>query len=110
MLWGAVSEAVLIIANIGTATFLWPVLKRQHESLAMSYVAARIMESVFIAVGVLSVLTVVTLRQGYAGADAGAAAGLTVGRRRLPQAAGVDVRRSDRPSWSESATESSWAT
>ena len=50
-----VSEAVLIIANIGTATFLWPVLKRQHESLAMSYVAARIMESVFIAVGVLSV-------------------------------------------------------
>ncbi len=44
----------------------------------MSYVAARIMESVFIAVGVLSVLTVVTLRQTYAGADAGAAAGLTV--------------------------------
>lgn len=78
VLWGAVFEAVLIIANIGTATYLWPVLKRQHESLAMSYVAARIMESVFIAVGVLSVLTVVTLRQTYAGADAGATAGLTV--------------------------------
>jgi hypothetical protein len=78
VLWGAVFEAVLIIANIGSATFLWPVLKRQHESLAMSYVAARIMESVFIAVGVLSVLTVVTLRQTYAGADAGAAAALTV--------------------------------
>ncbi len=76
VLWGAVFEAVLIIANIGTATFLWPVLKRQHESLAMSYVAARIMESVFIAVGVLSVLTVVTLRQSYAGAAA--ADGLTV--------------------------------
>lgn len=78
VLWGAVFEAVLIIANIGTATFLWPVLRRQHESLAMSYVAARIMESVFIAVGILSVLTVVTLRQTYAGADAGATDGLTV--------------------------------
>lgn len=78
VLWGAVFEAVLIIANIGTATFLWPVLKRQHESLAISFVAARIMESVFIAVGVLSVLTVVTLRQSYAGADASSAAGLTV--------------------------------
>jgi len=78
VLWGAVSEAVLIIANIGTATFLWPVLKRQHESLAMSYVAARIMECVFIAVGVLSVLTVVTLRQTYAGGDAGVTAGLSV--------------------------------
>jgi hypothetical protein len=76
VLWGAVFEVVLIIANIGTATYLWPVLKRQHESLAMSFVAARIMESVFIAVGVLSVLTVVTLRQDYAGA--GAADGLTV--------------------------------
>jgi hypothetical protein len=78
VLVGAFLELVLIIANIGTATYLWPVLKRQHESLAMSYVAARIMESVFIAVGVLSVLTVVTLRQSHAGADAGAAAGLTV--------------------------------
>lgn len=78
VLWGAVSEAVLIIANIGTATFLWPVLKRQHESLAISYVAARIMESVFIAVGILSVLTVVSLRQTYAVADASTAAGLTV--------------------------------
>ena len=78
VLWGAVFEAVLIIANIGSATFLWPVLRRQHESLAMSYVAARIMESVFIAVGVLSVLTIVTLRQTYAVGDAGATAGLTV--------------------------------
>ena len=71
MLWGAVFEAVLIIANIGTAIALCPVLKRQHESLAMSYVAARIMESVFIAVGILSVLTVVTLRQDYAGGRRG---------------------------------------
>jgi hypothetical protein len=80
VLWGAVSEAVLIVANIGTAVALFSVLKRQHESLALGFVAARIMESVFIAVGILSVLTVVTLRQDHAGAgDANSTALTTVG-------------------------------
>ena len=77
VLWGAVSEAVLIIANIGTATALYTVIKRQHPNLAISYVAARIMESVFIGVGILSVLVLVTLRQDYASTDGAAAAGLT---------------------------------
>jgi hypothetical protein len=77
VLWGAWSEAILIIANIGTATFLYSVLKAQHRSLAISYVAARIMESVFIAVGILSVLTIVTMRQDYAGTQGSAATSLT---------------------------------
>ncbi len=70
--WGAFLELILIIANIGTAVVLWPVLKRVNEILALGFVTARVMESVFIAVGLLSLLTVVTLRQaGAAGADAG---------------------------------------
>lgn len=77
VLWGAFSEAILIIANIGTATALYTVIKRKHPNLAISYVASRIMESVFIGVGILSVLTVVTLRQDYADTDGAAAAGLT---------------------------------
>jgi len=77
VLWGALSEAMLIIANIGTATAMYTVIKRRYPNLAISYVAARIMESVFIGVGILSVLVMVTLRQDYAGSD-GAAAGLTV--------------------------------
>ena len=71
---GASLELLLIIANIGTAVALFPILKRVNESLALGYVTARIIESAFIAVGILSVLTVVTLRQdlaGTAGADAG---------------------------------------
>ena len=67
VLWGALFEAILIFANIGTAVALFSVLKRQHENLALGFVAARIMESVFIAVGILSVLTIVTLRQDYSG-------------------------------------------
>ncbi len=77
VLWGAFSEAILIIANIGSATALYTVVKRRHPNLAISFVSARIMESVFIGVGILSVLTVVTLRQDYAGTDGEAAAGLT---------------------------------
>jgi hypothetical protein len=66
VLWGAFAEAVLIIANIGTAVALYPLLRRQHAGLAMGFVTARVMESVFIAVGILSVLTLVTLRQDFA--------------------------------------------
>jgi hypothetical protein len=67
---GATLELLLIIANIGTALVLLPILKRQSEILAHGYVAARIMECVFIAVGILSMLAVVTLRQDAAGVDA----------------------------------------
>jgi hypothetical protein len=68
---GAFLELILIIANIGTAVVLWPVLKRQNEILALGYVTARVVECAFIAVGILSLLSVVTLRQEAGGADAG---------------------------------------
>src|SRR5918912_3696204 len=69
--FGALLELILIVANIGTAVVLYPILRRQNEILILGYVTARVMESVFIAVGILSLLTVVTLRQeAPAGADA----------------------------------------
>jgi Domain of unknown function (DUF4386) len=67
---GALLELLLIIANIGTAVVLYPVAKRVNEILALGFVAARVVECVFIAVGILSILTLVTLRQeAAAGAD-----------------------------------------
>ncbi len=68
---GALLELILIIANIGTAVVLYPVVKRVNEILALGYVTARVVECAFIAVGILSVLSMVTLRQEAAGADAG---------------------------------------
>jgi hypothetical protein len=44
---GAVCELILIIANIGSAVVLFPILTRQHESLALGYVTARLAESAF---------------------------------------------------------------
>jgi hypothetical protein len=68
---GALLEMIVIVANIGTAVVLFSILKRQNESLALGYVTARVVESVFIAVGILSLMAVVTLRQdvGAAGGD-----------------------------------------
>jgi hypothetical protein len=49
---------------------LFPILRRQNEILALGFVTARVIQCVFIAVGIVSVLSVVTLRQEAAGADA----------------------------------------
>jgi uncharacterized protein DUF4386 len=68
---GAFLELLLIIANIGTAVVLFPILRRQNEIFALGYVTARIVECVFIAVGILALLTVVTLGQQRSGAAVG---------------------------------------
>src|SRR4028119_2144937 len=69
---GALLELILIVANIGTAVVLCPVVKRVNEIFALGFVTARVIECAFIAVGILSVLSLVTLRQeAAAGADAG---------------------------------------
>lgn len=78
---GALLEVLLIIANVGTAVALFPVLKRQNEGLALGYVTARLVECTFIAIGIVSLLAVVTMRQDVGGAAGGDASSLvTVGR------------------------------
>lgn len=59
---GAFLEFLLIIANVGTAVVLCPIARRQSELLAIGYVAARIIECVFLAGGIIFVLGVVSLR------------------------------------------------
>ncbi len=59
---GVALELVLIVANIGTALVLYPLLRRHSEVLSLGYIAARIVESLFIATGILAVLGVVSLR------------------------------------------------
>jgi hypothetical protein len=65
---GAVLEFLLVVTNIGTAVVLYPVVKRQSEIGALGYVTARVMECAVIMIGLLSLLSVVTLRQDFSGA------------------------------------------
>ena len=60
---GAFLEFLLVLSNVGTAVVLYPIVRRQDELLSIGYVAARIIESVFIAAGIIFILGVVTLRQ-----------------------------------------------
>jgi hypothetical protein len=60
---GALLEFLLILANVGTAVVLYPIARRQNRTLAIGYVAARIIECVFLAAGIIFVLGVVSLRQ-----------------------------------------------
>lgn len=65
---GVFLEFFLIIANVGTAVVLYPIARRQNETLAIGYVAARIIECVFIAAGIIFVLGIVSLRHDTPGA------------------------------------------
>jgi hypothetical protein len=68
---GAVLELILIIANVGTAVVPYAVYRRYSESLALGYVAARLVEGTFIAIGITSLLAFLFMRQeGTAGTDA----------------------------------------
>jgi hypothetical protein len=67
---GAFLEILTAICNIGTAVALYPLARRYSHRLALGYVASRILESTIIVAGIVSVLSVLTLRQQFAGADA----------------------------------------
>ncbi|HEX2048774.1 MAG TPA: DUF4386 domain-containing protein [Acidimicrobiales bacterium] len=73
VMWGAFLEVILGLACVGTAVALYPVIKRQSEGLALGFVTARTLEAAMIFVGILSVLSVVTLRDAGASGAEGAA-------------------------------------
>ena len=65
---GALLELLLIIANVGTAVVIVRIMRRQFEELSIGYVTARLVESIFILVGILAMLGIATLQQENAGA------------------------------------------
>jgi hypothetical protein len=71
VLWGALLEVIVALAGIGTAVTLFPVVKRQNEGMALGFVAVRTVEAAMIFTGVVSLLSLVHLRQSL-GAAAGA--------------------------------------
>src|SRR5438094_5638540 len=74
ILFGALLELLLIIANIGTAVVIVPIMRRLNEELAIGYVTARLFECTFILVGIVSMLGIITLHQQVAGAAEGTVA------------------------------------
>lgn len=74
VLLGVVLEMIVALAGIGTAVALYPIVRRQGEARAVGFVASRTLEAATIYVGIVSLMSIVTLRQAGAGAGALAAA------------------------------------
>jgi hypothetical protein len=76
VLVGGFLEVIVAFAGIGTAITLYPVVKRQNEGFALGFAASRVIEAGLILTGVLSLLSLVTLRQDLGGAAGANAASL----------------------------------
>jgi Domain of unknown function (DUF4386) len=81
--WGAFLEVITLVAGIGSAVAIFPIVKRQNESVALGYVTARVIESMIIMAGILSLMAIVTLRQDLAGAASTDAGTLIIAGRSL---------------------------
>lgn len=65
VLWGGLLEVIVALAGIGTAVTLYPVIRRQNQAMALGLVATRTLEAAMIFIGVVSLLTLVHLRQDF---------------------------------------------
>ena len=66
---GSILEFGVIVTNIATAVVVYPLVKRQSETHALGYVTARIMESAFIAIGLIAIITVVDVNEAWTAAS-----------------------------------------
>ncbi|WP_426448295.1 DUF4386 domain-containing protein [Paenibacillus sp. S-38] len=67
---GAVMELILVVSAVGTATTMFPILRKHNETIALWHVCFRFLEAVVITVGIISVLSLLTLSREFAAAGA----------------------------------------
>ncbi|MGZ9586703.1 DUF4386 domain-containing protein [Paenibacillus marinisediminis] len=67
---GAIMELILVVSAVGTATTMFPFLRKFNETIALWHVCFRFLEAVMITVGVISVLSLLALSQDYVAAGA----------------------------------------
>lgn len=65
IIFGAINELILVVSATGTGIMLYPLLKRYNESMAIGYLSFRMLEAVFIMIGLLSILTVLSISESY---------------------------------------------
>ena len=70
ILFAGLLDVLMAFSCIGTAIALYPVVKRQNHGVALGFVGSRTLEAAIIVTGVIALLSVVSLRQAGAGADA----------------------------------------
>ncbi|MEH7523750.1 DUF4386 domain-containing protein [Bacillus sp. JJ1503] len=62
---GALMELILVVSAVGTATIMFPILRKYNETIALWHVCFRFLEAIIITVGVISVLSLLTLSREF---------------------------------------------
>jgi hypothetical protein len=65
VIWGAFCELVLAFSIIGISIIMYPILNKENESIAIGYVCFRLLEATIIVIGIISLLSIVTLSQEF---------------------------------------------
>lgn len=67
---GVLLEMIVALAGIGTAVALYPVVRREGQARAVGFVASRTLEGATIYLGIVSLMSIVSLRRAGGGAGA----------------------------------------
>jgi hypothetical protein len=70
VLLGALMELFLVVSAVGTATTLFPILRKYNETIALWHVCFRFLEAIIITIGVISMLSLLTLSREFVAAGA----------------------------------------
>lgn len=62
----AIFEMITAVTVAGTAIAFFPILRKHNETVALGYVGGRLLEAVPIVIGLISILTLLTMRQQFA--------------------------------------------
>ncbi len=62
---GALMELILVVSAVGTATIMFPILRKYNDTIALWHVCFRFLEAIIITIGVISVLSLLTLSQEF---------------------------------------------
>ncbi len=65
VLLGVLNDFLLVVTAVGTAIMLFPYVRPWNESIALGYLCFRIMEAVFISIGLVSILGLLQLSMDY---------------------------------------------
>ena len=67
---GALMELILVVSAVGTATTMFPILRKYNETIALWHLCFRFLEAIIITIGIISVLSLLTLSREFAAAAA----------------------------------------
>jgi hypothetical protein len=65
VIWGAFNELILAFSVIGISVMMYPIVNKENESLAIGYICFRLLEAILIIIGLISLLSIVTLSQEF---------------------------------------------